>query len=1171
LLADADYAEKFEIIENELIDQYVKNTLSPEEHAQCEAYFLKAPERRDKLLFANALSKSVHEKTTMTLASSQKLPARWYFFSSFYLKAAAVIVITLGMGLGIWLLLLAPRPKEDLGLADLRAAYKSQRLIETRVTNLDYAPLFLMRGEEKPKIDETLLRRAELQLLKDINEDSNAKAHHALGLFYLAGRQFDKAIEQLELALKLEPNEAHIHSDLGAAFLEKGKAELANKESGRSLEYFAKSQEEINKAYELDSSLLEALYNRALLHQYMMLPQQAEEDWRKYLEKDSGSQWSVEARQNLKLLEEKRNRTSQRQEKSLDAFLSAYSSGDEEIAWGIYTRGHTSSGNSITGALLDSYLNAQANDNDDVAIKSIQALTYLGRIELREAEDHYTLDLARFYGSTTPQQRVILSRARSRVKNAYELVAQSKLTDAMNAFTLAQQDFERAGDAGEAIFADYAIARSCAVQPDIDRGLDIYARITPACETKSYKWLLTQCLRGMAHLQLNLNDYSKAIDNSARALRLSEQVQDYDGVLQGLTQIADMHEMLSDNEKSLGYLQHSLALVQDNGSMPMQIWGIYIAIAFNFNALGYYQAALNYQREALQIALDSHRPLFISRSYQYIGLTYGRLKLYDEAIHHAQLAYQQGQALSSERNGLNMMANASLYLGDLYRLSGNPIRALEAYDESISLYDELDFPHYSYSAHKGKLLSYIAQRDDVLAAQELQTVLELFEKNRQKVTEEQQRNIFFDNEQSVYDLAVDFEFSKMDNPQRAFEYSETSRARSLLDLMRNGAQMVEKEGRPALRAIRGAVPLSFSEIREKMPEQAQIVQYAVLDDKLLIWVLSKTDFSYRLIDTDSKTLSNEVAAYLKNIASPAEADARKASNNSRTLYNLLIKPVEDLLKREKLLCIVPDKILNYVPFGALISTTTSRYLVEDYRLTSSPSSTVFIDCSSVARGKTTKKDETLLSVGDPSFDHQAFPQLPTLPSAAREAEEIASNYRSARLLLRDRAQLSRVKTELEKAAVVHFAAHYVINQRSNIQSKLVLAKNMAGKAQNGRADDALEPWVIYQMKLPLTRLVVLSGCQTGIEHQYDGEGPISFARPFLVAGVPLVVASLWPVDSEATTELMISFHKHRKRDSISTSEALQRAQLDMLASPDPRYNRPFYWASFVTIGGYADF
>jgi CHAT domain-containing protein len=109
------------------------------------------------------------------------------------------------------------------------------------------------------------------------------------------------------------------------------------------------------------------------------------------------------------------------------------------------------------------------------------------------------------------------------------------------------------------------------------------------------------------------------------------------------------------------------------------------------------------------------------------------------------------------------------------------------------------------------------------------------------------------------------------------------------------------------------------------------------------------------------------------------------------------------------------------------------------------------------------------------------------------------------------------------------------------------------------------------MNLPRTRLVVLSACQTGIERTYRGEGAIGIARSFMVAGVPLVVASLWPVESGAAAELMIKFHKYRKASGLSSVEALRRAQLDMLTAASERYRRPHDWASFVAFGGHANF
>jgi CHAT domain-containing protein len=96
----------------------------------------------------------------------------------------------------------------------------------------------------------------------------------------------------------------------------------------------------------------------------------------------------------------------------------------------------------------------------------------------------------------------------------------------------------------------------------------------------------------------------------------------------------------------------------------------------------------------------------------------------------------------------------------------------------------------------------------------------------------------------------------------------------------------------------------------------------------------------------------------------------------------------------------------------------------------------------------------------------------------------------------------------------------------------------------------------------------LSACQTGLDRYYNGEGAIGLARAFLKAGIPLVVASQWPVDSDATADLMVSMYRHRK-SGVSTAEALQDAQVEMLHGPNEANRPPRYWAAFVCVGANA--
>jgi CHAT domain-containing protein len=109
------------------------------------------------------------------------------------------------------------------------------------------------------------------------------------------------------------------------------------------------------------------------------------------------------------------------------------------------------------------------------------------------------------------------------------------------------------------------------------------------------------------------------------------------------------------------------------------------------------------------------------------------------------------------------------------------------------------------------------------------------------------------------------------------------------------------------------------------------------------------------------------------------------------------------------------------------------------------------------------------------------------------------------------------------------------------------------------------------MNLSRVRLAILSGCATGVEKLYKGEGAIGLARAFQAAGVPLVVASLWKTQDYHAKGLMVSLHKYRKQAGLTTSQALRRAQLDQIQSIDLQARSPYHWAAFVVIGGRAEF
>ena len=127
-----------------------------------------------------------------------------------------------------------------------------------------------------------------------------------------------------------------------------------------------------------------------------------------------------------------------------------------------------------------------------------------------------------------------------------------------------------------------------------------------------------------------------------------------------------------------------------------------------------------------------------------------------------------------------------------------------------------------------------------------------------------------------------------------------------------------------------------------------------------------------------------------------------------------------------------------------------------------------------------------------------------------------------------------------------------------------------GDAANGIDID--DGWVtaaeIAMMDLRGTELVVLSACETGLGKVKTGEGVYGLRRAFLYAGARTLVTSLFVVPDAQTRELMQLFYGNLQKGQ-SKLAALQVARLEMMRQRRQMNGaaHPFFWASFVLVGG----
>jgi CHAT domain-containing protein len=1181
LLVDGDYVERLLMIEQELIDSYVRDTLSEREREQFRKHVLTTPERRRKLRKAEALRRYVNNAQPIPVAA----PASGWWPKVFgkqplltpAWRSAIAAMLMLGVAIGVWRVFTG-QSLADKGRAALQAALPESPT-EARITGFRWMPpSHTLGGQSKDAPDNISLDRAYSYFRDAIDEQPGADSHHALGQYYLAKGELDKAIEQFNEALASTPKNAKLHSDLGAALLERAKIKQGEG-AETSLDYRSKSLEHLNRALELDDALLEALFNRALCYQQMQLLLEAEADWHAYLNRDANSPWADAARRHLGEIEVQQQKNTQSNKEQLNEFLSAYQSGDQTRAWEIVSQTRDlMESRLIWWQLLNRFFDRLAAGQRAEANVCIEALQYVGQLELHLGEekkqakgDPYISELAEFYRLSSPQRRTGLLEAHRRMNEGLQLHSKGQANAALGIYTQARQDFRRLRDRNEALLADLLI-NYCYIQTDaIEQSQSLLQQLINECQEKGYLWLLAHSLYSLGMVQDRLADHSQALSNTSHALQISEAISDSYNTQRSLEQIADQYRKLGNYGLATSFLNRCLD--QSSAVWPgnRQMYRTWDQLTQVLSARRLNDAAAAYAGEALRVAEKIEAPTFIYVSYTHLALIHAKQQDYAEALRLAQLGF------NAAPDGAK--AYAALQLGHVRSQAGDWPQALVAYDQSIK-YNEKEaaafhmndavpakmnfLPALRYDAHKGRLFCLFAQGNDGAAQEELTLTLGLLEQYRGNIREEQNRNTFFNVEQSVYDAAINFEHSRRADNPAVFDCLEESRARSLLEMIATAQAEAAKTDGDQL-DIRH--PLNLAEVQQGLPEQTQLVEYAALDDKLLICLVSKSEFSVKEVPIRLSDLTDKVLNFRRSIMRHTTEPLAEAQE----LYNLLIKPIKLSLEKDTQLCIVPDKVLNALSFSALVSPDSGSYLVEDYQLTSAPSAAIYIARSERTAHTTDRDHEHLLAVGNAAF--ASTPSTPPLPSTRQQVDTIAKLYLSPTVLTDVRATAETVKHEIESADVMHFASHYVVYPGNPMNSRLLLTPEPGERDEPDSPDRStgfLKAGEVSHMNLRRRApLVILSACQSGVEHYYNGEGMIGMSRVFIAAGAPVVVASLWPVDVYATDELMISFHQHRKSENLSAAGALRKAQRDMLGDPSKRH--PYYWAGFAAIGGHPGF
>jgi len=424
--------------------------------------------------------------------------------------------------------------------------------------------------------------------------------------------------------------------------------------------------------------------------------------------------------------------------------------------------------------------------------------------------------------------------------------------------------------------------------------------------------------------------------------------------------------------------------------------------------------------------------------------------------------------------------------------------------------------------------------------------------------------------------------------------------KSLTSLREQHQQLAEKlkAQNPHYDEIKETKTYSIKQIQESIIEDndTMLLEYFLGKNGSYAWAITRNDTRfYHLPAADRITaLVQDVYKLLKQ--KPAGDIEQRLNDANRTLAETILTPLADHANVKRVI-VVADRALNYIPFQSLPGPSGDP-LVASYEIVNAPSASILgqLRQEKLLRPRSTR---VVAAFGDPAFKSN-YAELKNLGSSEVTAStRSASGERSVEVdadsladpakiesLFYSKFELQNLRnlvgqdafvktgfdasraaletTDFSKFAILHFATHGVLDPENPTKSGFYLSTiDEAGHDQNG----FISMQDVYNLRVPVA-LLVLSACRTALGKEVSGEGLIGLTRGFMHAGASSVVASLWKVDDEATSELMKDFYTNMLKKNMRPAEALREAQNTL--RQNPQWRSPYYWAGFTFQGEFKE-
>lgn len=305
-------------------------------------------------------------------------------------------------------------------------------------------------------------------------------------------------------------------------------------------------------------------------------------------------------------------------------------------------------------------------------------------------------------------------------------------------------------------------------------------------------------LHNLAGAWLQLGEYQRALDSGNQALALSRATGYRRVEVAAHILLGEIRQRLGDLALALDHFNQALALSRGAGYRNEE--------ANALNTLG----ALHHARGELQQALDCleqavalHRALG-ARSILPSDLTQlGAARLEQGEIQQAAENFREAVAISRELGIQRYEVSALVYLGQSQRRLGEPALARESLQRALELSRIINYVHLEAQALGQLAQMALAQEQHREAQTHVEQAIRLIESARASVVSPELRASYRGSSQVFYEVWIESLMRQGATGQfaaRAFEASEQSRARGLIELLREARVDLYQDIAPELAA-----------------------------------------------------------------------------------------------------------------------------------------------------------------------------------------------------------------------------------------------------------------------------------------------------------------------------------------------------------------------------------